>query len=86
VDERGLCEVEASCYVAGHAEIGVLVYGAGNHAGDCVCLGFVFAEDVWEGRCEGGGALNSSKMDFANAGTNPISNLSGEKSCFLTYR
>jgi len=73
VDERGLGKVQASCYVAGEAEIGILIDGTGDHAWDCVCLGFVFAKDVWEGRCEGGGTLDGPEVDFANAGTSPVS-------------
>ena len=75
MDELSLCEVEAICYVARQAEIGVLVDSTRNQTGDCVCLGFVFAEDMWEGGPEGGGALDRSKVDFANTGTGQVSKI-----------
>ena len=76
VDESWFGEVETSGYVAGHAEIGVLVDGAGNHGGDLVGYYFVCAEDVGEGGCERGSALNGPEVDFAYTGTEGLSEVS----------
>ena len=76
MDESWFGEVETSGYVAGHAEIGVLVDGAGNHGGDLVGYYFVCAEDVGEGGRKRSGALDGSEVDFAYAGTEGVSEVS----------
>lgn len=66
VDEGGLGVLETSRTVSCQTEVGVLVNGAGNKAGNLGCALLVVAKDVRERRGKGGGALNTGKVNFAN--------------------
>jgi len=58
MNERRLDVTELACVVAALAEVGVLVYGARDEAGDFGDGFGVGAEDEGEGGCEGGGGLH----------------------------
>lgn len=70
--EGWLREVQTSCDITSQSEIGVLVDGAGNQAGNLRGYFFVFAEDVREGVREGGSTLDGTKVDFAYTRTGKI--------------
>jgi len=66
VDERGFFVFHLLGMFAALAEVGVLVYGAGDEAGYRPCLERIRAEDVWEGRCKAGRGLGGAEVEFAH--------------------
>lgn len=66
MDERGLDVAELTGVVAALAEVWVLVYGAGDEAGDFGDGFGVGAEDEGEGSCEGGRGLHGGEGEFGD--------------------
>lgn len=67
MNQAGLCKVLPCSDIASHAEVGILVDGAGNKGWNMARNGLIGAEDVRKRGCERGCALNGSEMDFAYA-------------------
>ena len=61
-DKGGLELAKLGCHIAGHAEVGVLVYGAGDEAAHI----FPPAKDVGEAVRDAGGGLGGREGDFAD--------------------
>ena len=68
VEEGGFLVFHLLGAVATLAEVGVLVDGAGDQAGDGADFGLVRTEDVWEGGCVGGCGLGCGEVEFAYVG------------------
>lgn len=66
VDDGGLDEFHAGRDVAALSEVGVLVDGAGDEAGDFGDFFGVVAEDEGEAGGEGGGGLHGGEGEFGN--------------------
>lgn len=68
MNEGWFGKVQTCCYVTCHAEIWILVDGAGDEGWDEMGLRLIRAENVWEGGCKSRCALDGSEVHLADVG------------------
>ena len=64
----GVLVLQTSGDISGHSEVGVLIDGAGNEAGNSNGLGLILAEDVGEGRRPTASTLDTAEVNATNVG------------------
>ena len=66
MNNRRLDKLHAGRDIPALSEVGVLIYGARDKAGDCGNFFDVMAEDEGEAGCKGGGRLHGGEGEFGN--------------------
>ena len=64
----GVLVLQTSRDISGHSEVGILIDGAGNEAGDSDGLRLILAENVGEGRRPTAGTLDTAKVNATDVG------------------